>query len=221
MGRARAWLRMALMQKKLADYLKVLIDHKEDILSEYFEPDALMMSEEAIVIMGLLVGLNVIDCNFCVKVSPPILCKLFVTNKNGIELNVAIGGRPRLSTRGDRFFIVSAEQQSYTWWIPRRRAGKWQHDHRARSEKLHRGAEPTFEVTICTHTCTHTRIHTRHTRRWFEAFVSSSISARLWPTFKLKWNHWQRRTLLWRRISLSLKIIYCPFTRRIDNWRKS
>lgn len=71
MGRARAWLRMALMQKKLADYLKVLIDHKEDILSEYFEPDALMMSEEAIVIMGLLVGLNVIDCNFCVKVSPP------------------------------------------------------------------------------------------------------------------------------------------------------
>lgn len=69
MGRARAWLRMALMQKRLADYLKVLIDHKEDILSEYFEPDALMMSEEAIVIMGLLVGLNVIDCNFCVKVS--------------------------------------------------------------------------------------------------------------------------------------------------------
>ncbi|XP_011063345.1 PREDICTED: protein RUFY3 isoform X4 [Acromyrmex echinatior] len=67
MGRARAWLRMALMQKKLADYLKVLIDHKDDILSEYFEPDALMMSEEAIVVMGLLVGLNVIDCNFCVK----------------------------------------------------------------------------------------------------------------------------------------------------------
>ncbi|XP_043470076.1 protein RUFY3 isoform X2 [Leptopilina heterotoma] len=67
LGRSRAWLRMALMQKKLADYLKVLIDHKDDILSEYFEPDALMMSEEAIVIMGLLVGLNVIDCNFCVK----------------------------------------------------------------------------------------------------------------------------------------------------------
>ncbi|XP_011497933.1 PREDICTED: protein RUFY3 isoform X2 [Ceratosolen solmsi marchali] len=67
MGRARAWLRMALMQKKLADYLKVLIDHKDELLSEYFEPDALMMSEEAIVVMGLLVGLNVIDCNFCVK----------------------------------------------------------------------------------------------------------------------------------------------------------
>jgi RUN and FYVE domain-containing protein 1 len=68
MGRARAWLRLALMQKKLADYVKELIDHREDMLSDYYEPEALMMSEEAIVIMGLLVGLNVIDCNLCVKV---------------------------------------------------------------------------------------------------------------------------------------------------------
>ncbi|XP_071439253.1 RUN and FYVE domain-containing protein 2 isoform X2 [Hetaerina americana] len=67
MGRARAWLRLALMQKKLADYLKVLVDHKEDVLSEYYEPEALLMSDEAIVIVGLLVGLNVIDCNLCVK----------------------------------------------------------------------------------------------------------------------------------------------------------
>ncbi|KAL1123187.1 hypothetical protein AAG570_002274 [Ranatra chinensis] len=67
MGRARAWLRIALMQKKLADYLKLLIDHRDDILVEYFEPDALMMSDEAIIIVGLLVGLNVIDCNLCVK----------------------------------------------------------------------------------------------------------------------------------------------------------
>lgn len=69
MGRARAWLRLALMQKKLADYLKVLIDRKDDVLYEYFEPDALMMSDEALIITGLLIGLNVIDCNLCVKVS--------------------------------------------------------------------------------------------------------------------------------------------------------
>ncbi|XP_023029039.2 protein RUFY3 isoform X3 [Leptinotarsa decemlineata] len=67
MGRARAWLRLALMQKKLADYLKVLIDHKDEALVEYFEPDALMLSDEAIIIIGLLVGLNVVDCNLCVK----------------------------------------------------------------------------------------------------------------------------------------------------------
>nr|CAI5865387.1 unnamed protein product [Callosobruchus analis] len=54
MGRARAWLRLALMQKKLADYLKVLIDHKDEALVEYFETDALMLSDEAIVIIGLL-----------------------------------------------------------------------------------------------------------------------------------------------------------------------
>lgn len=57
------------MQKKLADYLKVLIDNKDEALAEYFEPDALMLSDEAIIIIGLLVGLNVIDCNLCVKVS--------------------------------------------------------------------------------------------------------------------------------------------------------
>lgn len=81
MGRARAWLRLALMQKKLGDYLKLLIDHRDDILSEYFEPDALLMSDEAIVIVGLLVGLNVIDCNLCVKVSTSAYFLGSITNQ--------------------------------------------------------------------------------------------------------------------------------------------
>ncbi|XP_034127527.1 protein RUFY3 isoform X7 [Drosophila guanche] len=66
-GRARAWLRIALMQKKLSDYLQALIEHREDSLYDYYEPHALMMSDEIVVIMGILVGLNVIDCNLCVK----------------------------------------------------------------------------------------------------------------------------------------------------------
>lgn len=45
-GRARAWLRIALMQKKLADYFQALIEHREDALFEYYEPHALMMSDE-------------------------------------------------------------------------------------------------------------------------------------------------------------------------------
>ncbi|XP_037762002.1 RUN and FYVE domain-containing protein 1 isoform X8 [Chelonia mydas] len=65
-GRGRAWLYLALMQKKLADYLKVLLDHKP-LLSEFYEPDALMMEEEGAVIVGLLVGLNVLDANLCLK----------------------------------------------------------------------------------------------------------------------------------------------------------
>uniref|UniRef100_A0A6I8NTL4 RUN and FYVE domain containing 1 n=1 Tax=Ornithorhynchus anatinus TaxID=9258 RepID=A0A6I8NTL4_ORNAN len=65
-GRGRAWLYLALMQKKLADYLKVLIDNKH-LLSEFYEPEALMVEEEGAVIVGLLVGLNVLDANLCLK----------------------------------------------------------------------------------------------------------------------------------------------------------
>ncbi|XP_067408728.1 RUN and FYVE domain-containing protein 2 isoform X3 [Emydura macquarii macquarii] len=66
LGRARAWLRLALMQKKMADYLRYLIIQR-DLLSEFYEYHALMMEEEGAVIVGLLVGLNVIDANLCVK----------------------------------------------------------------------------------------------------------------------------------------------------------
>ncbi|XP_023933145.1 RUN and FYVE domain-containing protein 2 isoform X3 [Lingula anatina] len=67
LGRARAFLRLALMQKRLADYFKVLIDKKDDVLVDFYEPGAFMLEEEGIVISGLLVGLNVIDCNICIK----------------------------------------------------------------------------------------------------------------------------------------------------------
>uniref|UniRef100_A0AAR2IXY7 RUN and FYVE domain containing 1 n=1 Tax=Pygocentrus nattereri TaxID=42514 RepID=A0AAR2IXY7_PYGNA len=66
LGRARAWLHLALMQKKVADYMKVLINRR-DLLSEFYEPGALVMEEEGSVIVGMLVGLNVIDANLCVK----------------------------------------------------------------------------------------------------------------------------------------------------------
>ncbi|XP_028651787.1 RUN and FYVE domain-containing protein 2 isoform X3 [Erpetoichthys calabaricus] len=66
LGRARAWIRLALMQKKLADYLRCLITRK-DLLSDFYEHYAVMVEEEGAVIVGLLVGLNVIDANLCVK----------------------------------------------------------------------------------------------------------------------------------------------------------
>lgn len=34
------------MQKKLADYLQALMEHKDEALAEYYEPHALMMSDE-------------------------------------------------------------------------------------------------------------------------------------------------------------------------------
>ncbi|XP_032890272.1 RUN and FYVE domain-containing protein 2 isoform X1 [Amblyraja radiata] len=66
LGRARAWLRLAMMQKKLADYLRIIVFRK-DLFSEFYEDHAVMMEEEGMVIVGLLVGLNVIDANLCVK----------------------------------------------------------------------------------------------------------------------------------------------------------
>ncbi|KAL7395579.1 hypothetical protein ABVT39_019633 [Epinephelus coioides] len=66
LGRARAWLHLALMQKTVADYMKALLDRK-DLLSEFYDFGALMMEEEGAVIGGLLVGLNVIDANLCIK----------------------------------------------------------------------------------------------------------------------------------------------------------
>uniref|UniRef100_H3CUB8 RUN and FYVE domain containing 1 n=1 Tax=Tetraodon nigroviridis TaxID=99883 RepID=H3CUB8_TETNG len=66
LGRGRAWLHLALMQKKVADYMKALLDRK-DLLSDFYEPGALMMEEEGVVMGGLLVGLNVIDANLCIK----------------------------------------------------------------------------------------------------------------------------------------------------------
>ncbi|XP_076594755.1 RUN and FYVE domain-containing protein 1 [Chaetodon auriga] len=66
LGRARAWLHLALMQKKVADYMKALLDRK-DLLSEFYDSGALMVEEEGAVMGGLLVGLNVIDANLCIK----------------------------------------------------------------------------------------------------------------------------------------------------------
>lgn len=66
LGRARAWLHLALMQKKIADYMKALLDRK-DLLSEFYDTGALMVEEEGSVMGGLLVGINVIDANLCIK----------------------------------------------------------------------------------------------------------------------------------------------------------
>ncbi|KAM9470140.1 RUN and FYVE domain-containing protein 1 [Clarias gariepinus] len=66
LGRARAWLHLALMQKTISDYMKVLISRK-DLLGEFYDPGALMLEEEGSVVVGMLVGLNVIDANLCVK----------------------------------------------------------------------------------------------------------------------------------------------------------
>ena len=45
LGRVRAWLRLALMQKRLADYFKILVEQKQE-LKELYDNDALLLSDE-------------------------------------------------------------------------------------------------------------------------------------------------------------------------------
>ena len=66
-GRARVWLRLALMQKKLSDYFRLLVSEQQ-MLAEFYEPSSLIRSDEANLISALLTSLNVVDCNLCVKV---------------------------------------------------------------------------------------------------------------------------------------------------------
>ena len=66
LGRVRAWLRLALMQKRLADYFRILLEQKQE-LKEFYENEALLLSDEMGIIAGLLLGLNVLDFNLCLK----------------------------------------------------------------------------------------------------------------------------------------------------------
>ena len=67
LGKFRAWLRFAFVQKVLADYFRVMVDKRNELLRDFYEPDAFLMSEEAIIVQGLILGLNIIDCNWFAK----------------------------------------------------------------------------------------------------------------------------------------------------------
>lgn len=67
LGRARAWFRLTLMKKQLSDFFQLLLDHRDTILKEYYETNALMLSDDANILCGLLVGLNSFDYNIYIK----------------------------------------------------------------------------------------------------------------------------------------------------------
>lgn len=66
-GKIRAWMRLAMMQKKLPEYFSELIANKNILLKNVYYDYAFMLSDEAHVFAGLIIGVNVIDCNFFVK----------------------------------------------------------------------------------------------------------------------------------------------------------
>ncbi|XP_024865013.1 protein RUFY3 isoform X3 [Kryptolebias marmoratus] len=108
LGRGRAWLRLALMQKKLSDYMKTIINRK-DLLSEFYEPNALMMEEEGAVIAGLLVGLNVIDANLCMK-GEDLDSQVGVID---FSMYLKDGGHSSKSAEGDDQITSILDQKNY------------------------------------------------------------------------------------------------------------
>ncbi|KAG7280961.1 hypothetical protein CRUP_022972 [Coryphaenoides rupestris] len=108
LGRGRAWLRLALMQKKLSDYMKTIINRK-DLLSEFYEANALMMEEEGAVIAGLLVGLNVIDANLCMK-GEDLDSQVGVID---FSMYLKDSGHNSKSTEGDGQITAILDQKNY------------------------------------------------------------------------------------------------------------
>lgn len=66
-GKIKAWMRLAMMQKKLPEYFNELLANKNVLLKDIYHDHAFILNDEAHVFAGLIIGVNVIDCNFFVK----------------------------------------------------------------------------------------------------------------------------------------------------------
>lgn len=66
LGKLRAWIRILVMQKQLAENFTFLIQEK-DALTDIYDSESLILSEEANMIAGLLIGLNGFDFSIDLK----------------------------------------------------------------------------------------------------------------------------------------------------------
>ncbi|CAJ0604032.1 unnamed protein product [Cylicocyclus nassatus] len=64
-SRLRAFLRLAMMQKKLFDFFNVIANSSQ--LSTFYESWALLRQEEIVQLTGALLGLSVVDCNLVLE----------------------------------------------------------------------------------------------------------------------------------------------------------
>uniref|UniRef100_A0A6I8PAW9 RUN domain-containing protein 3B n=1 Tax=Ornithorhynchus anatinus TaxID=9258 RepID=A0A6I8PAW9_ORNAN len=65
-AKGRAWIRVALMEKHLSEYISTALrDFK--ITRRFYDEGAIVLGEEANMLAGMLLGLNAIDFSFCLK----------------------------------------------------------------------------------------------------------------------------------------------------------
>ncbi|KAM9308806.1 RUN domain-containing protein 3B isoform 1-T1 [Gastrophryne carolinensis] len=69
-AKGRAWIRVALMEKRLSEYITAALrDYKTT--RRFYEDGAIVLGEEANMLAGMLLGLNAIDFSFCLKGEGP------------------------------------------------------------------------------------------------------------------------------------------------------
>ncbi|XP_063077423.1 RUN domain-containing protein 3A [Engraulis encrasicolus] len=65
-AKGRAWLRVALMEKRLSEYIATALRDSRTT-RRFYDDGAIMLREEASVLTGMLIGLGAIDFSFCLK----------------------------------------------------------------------------------------------------------------------------------------------------------
>jgi len=72
-----AWIQMSLMDKQLADNMKAIVEDI-DLIKQWYEPYAFMLTEQAGVLLGLLLGSSTINFNFFIKARYCVCISLFL-----------------------------------------------------------------------------------------------------------------------------------------------
>uniref|UniRef100_A0A3B3T838 RUN domain-containing protein 3A n=1 Tax=Paramormyrops kingsleyae TaxID=1676925 RepID=A0A3B3T838_9TELE len=65
-AKGRAWVRVALMEKRLSEYVATALRDTRTT-RRFYDDGAIMLREEATVLTGMLIGLSAIDFSFCLK----------------------------------------------------------------------------------------------------------------------------------------------------------
>ncbi|XP_069490398.1 RUN domain-containing protein 3A isoform X2 [Ambystoma mexicanum] len=64
-AKGRAWIRLALMEKRLSEYIATAL--RDTRTTRFYDDGAIMLREESTVLTGMLIGLSAIDFSFCLK----------------------------------------------------------------------------------------------------------------------------------------------------------
>lgn len=118
-GKIKAWMRLAMMQKKLPEYFNELLANRDVLLKDIYHDYAFMLNDEAQVFAGLIIGVNVIDCNFFVKdanfdqMDDIIDLRLYLRAANSCDETDENHDNSRMLTEGSNNMRAVLDQKNY------------------------------------------------------------------------------------------------------------